>query len=240
MAEDTHESYWAPFKALAEAGQYNEIADRIAGVADPKERVALYRFTVRGLMFREWANKKLEPLILLGDLAIATALQIGETDEANIICYNMSSNLAGCWNDGFERRKEHFEKGLAYAERALEFRKQLKKGPGPFFMAYWAKGIHQYFLGDLVGAEQSFELSLNFAIEGAKAAGKTTEIVKEAPFGVLLGTGYLAIVRMARGMASERQAFDVVIAAFEGMKGLSDDAKMDAEIGLAQLKNAVV
>ena len=190
MAEYAHETYWPEIKSLAEAGQYSELQNYLTKQAkDPQELVALLRFAVRGLMFREWNNKNLEPLIQLGDLAIEKALALPDIDEANIICYNMSSNLADCWNDGFERKPEHFQKGLAYAERALTYRKELKKGPIPFSIAYWARGAHQFFLNQFSKAEESFSLSLKSAVEAAKAENKPTTISKEAPFYVLIAVG---------------------------------------------------
>ncbi len=236
MAEYRHESFWPKFKEFAEAGKYKEIEEEIFAREDKKEQIALLRFTVRGLMFRDWANKSLQPIIRLGDLAIETALQISETDEANIICYNMSANLAGCWNDGFQRSPEHFIKGLQYAERALEFRRQLNKGPIPFSMAYWAKGAHLFFLNDYKSAEENFNLSLKSAIEAAGTANQSTNITKEAPFYVLIAYGYLALAQIAASRPEGKKIFDQVITSLEEMKSVSEDAKADAEIGLDQLR----
>lgn len=240
-----HESHWPHIQKLAEAGLYQDLHQWIEQVPDLKERVALYRFTVRGLMFRNWTNKDLKPIVLLGDAGIETALKdfqmhpedLDLKDEANIICYNMSSNLAGCWNDGFNRTAEHFKKGLQYAERALVFRKELKKGPRPFSIAYWAKGIHQLFLGDALGAEQSFTTSLKYAEELANAANLPTTATKKTPFDVLLQIGYVALARLAQNNGKAEADYQNVIKAFEGMKSISEDAKADAEMGLEQLRN---
>lgn len=237
MAEYQHESLWPKFKELAEAKKINELEKLITALPDKEEQVTLLRFTVRGLMFRDWINKSLEPIIRLGDLAIETALQIGETDEANVICYNMSANLAGCWNDGFKRAREEFRKGLQYAERALEFRRQLKKGPLPFSLAYWAKGAHLFFLGEIAEAEENFSLSLDSAVEAASTAGQPTTIQKESPFHVLIAFGYLALVQTTAGKPEGTKMFDQVITAFEEMKSLSEDSKADAEVGLDQLRH---
>jgi hypothetical protein len=236
MTTTNNEAFWPEFKALAEAGKCQDIINTVQKLPTPKEQVSLLRFTVRGLMFRDWANKSLNPIIQLGDLAIATALNCGDTEEANVVCYNMSANLADCWNDGFTRNPEHFKKGLQYADRALEFRKQLKKGPGPFALAYWARGIHQYSLGDLSFAEASFNESLKSAQENAKAENKPVSISKETPFSILIAFGYLAIAQIAQGKKAAEKMLTDVILAFEEMKGLSEDAKADAEIGLDQLR----
>ncbi len=187
-------------------------------------------------MFRDWDNKSLKPIIELGDRAIEIALENGKTDEANIISYNMSANLADSWNDGFKRAPEHFRKGLEYAEKSLIWRQQLKKGPGPLSMAYWAKGIHLFSLGQLVESENNFDISLNYAIEDAKAQNLPTDISKNSSFSVLLAHGYLSIVKMASNQSQAREIFDQVIASFESMKEISEDAKEDAKIGLDQLQ----
>lgn len=236
MAAINNETYWPEFKTLAEKGQYQEIVEMIQKIPGSKERVGLLRFAVRSLMFRDWSSKSLVPILLLGDLAIETAMESGDIEEANVICYNMSANLADCWDDGFIRNRENFDKGLQYAKRALEFRRQLKKGPGPFSLAYWAQGIHQYLLGDLSGAEKSFLQSLNAAVEAARAEQKEIVISKNAPFSVLIGFGYLAIARIAQGSQEAQATYNQVMTAFEQMKGISEDAKGDAEIGLKQLR----
>lgn len=237
MLECPYESYWPRIKALAEVEDYSQIENLISSVVDIKERISLYRFTVRGLMFRDWSKKNLTPIIRLGDLAIDTALKSGEIEEANIICYNMSSNLAGCWDDGFQRTYGDFTKGLIYAEKSLQLRRELKKGPGPFFLAYWAKGIHQFYLEDLAGAECSFNLCLQAAMDVASVEDSDIRISKETTFNVLLATGYLSLAQLAQGHTEAKMIYEKVISAFEEMKLLSADAKADAEIGLYQLRH---
>ncbi len=236
MADYAHETYWPEVKELAEAGKYQEIADFINKLTNMKERVALFRFAVRGLAFRDWTKKSLEPQILLGDLAIHTAIEIGEVDEANIICFNMSANLADCWNDGFTRTPKYFKKGLDYANQAIEFRKQLKKGPGPFSMAYWAQGVHQFFLKDYEKAEDSFRRSLSAAIEEAMLKNKPITISSHTTFDVLIAHGYMALAQLAMGQSAGRDLYQLVIKSLAELKDLSSDAKADAEIGLDQLQ----
>lgn len=237
MADTNHEIYWPKIKNLAEAGSFNGIVEMVKELSDPKEQIALSRFAVRGLMFREWNSKTLVPIVQLGDLAIETAMQIGDTDQANVMCFNMSANLADCWNDGFTRQTDHLQKGLHYAEKALAFRKQLQKGPAAFALAYWALGIHQYSLGNFRAAEESFKESLTAACDQAQTENKPTTITKEAPFNVLIAYGYMALAQLAQGQKDAQKTYADVISAFEGMKTISDDAKADAEIGIDQLRN---
>lgn len=236
-----HEVQWPRVKELAEnSGSTEQITADIAAfvrsLPDTREQIALFRFAIRSLMFQEWKNKTLEPLIQLADLTIETALKIGETDQANITCFNMSANLAGCWDDGFQRDAGNFRKGLQYAERALEFRRQLKKGPGPFALAFWARGIHQFFLKDFVSAEESFRQSLKSAVEAAQAAGVPTTMTTEAPFAVLVAKGYIALAELAQGRKAALATYNAVIDTFEKMRALSEEAKEDADIGLKQLR----
>lgn len=236
MSKFDHEAYWPKFKELAQSGRFDEIKTEIQKIPDPYEQIALYRFAVRSLMFREWSAKTLAPLIKLGDLGIEKALEVGETDEANMICYNMSANLADCWNDGFSRTAENFKKGLAYADRALDFRRELKKGPIPFSIAHWAKGMHLYSVQDYDGAEENFKLSLNYAIESAKSEGKTIAITANTSFFLLLSYGYLALAQLKLGKPAAEENFNEVIKSFEGMKDISTEAKEDAELGIQQLQ----
>ncbi|MES2856322.1 MAG: hypothetical protein V4692_10690 [Bdellovibrionota bacterium] len=236
MASSPFETHWPKIKALAEAGKPEEIREFIAGFSEPKDRIGLFRFAARSLMFRDWENKDLGAIILLGDAGIKAALESGETDEANIICFNMSSNLADIWNDGFKRTREHFELGLQYAERAIDFRKRLMKGPGPFFMAYWAKGIHQYSLGHLPEARETFQQSLHCANEVAKASDRPDKIDPNAPYEVLLANGYIALVDIALGRPQGQVTFDQVMSACEGMKKISEDSKIEADICIEQLQ----
>jgi hypothetical protein len=236
MADHPHESLWPEIKTWAEAGHIEKIQDLITSRPNLKEQIVLGRFTVRGLKFRDWAGKNLKTLILLADQTIATALLAGEVEEANITCFNMSSNLAGCWQDGFVRTVEDYKKGQAYAERALEFRRQLKKGPASFALAYWGRGIHEYFLGDFAAAEESFRLSEVSAIEAAVAEGKPTGLSKDSTFHELIATGYRALAQTAQGQTEAAQIYEKVLVAFEDMKSISDDARQDAEIALSQLR----
>ncbi len=231
-----HESYWPRVKEFAETGNYSSIEDMILQLPDYKEQIALYRFSARSLMFRPWNNKNLRPIIQLGDKAIAQALQIGEIDEANIMNYNMSANLADCWDDGMERGRGHFQRGLQYAERAIEFRKQLKKSALSFSIAYWAHGAHHYFLEDFVAAENSFKLSLQSAMEDAKATGQSADLTKNSSYYVLLSYGYLSLAQMAQGKLAAADVFQKVMSCFEGMKEISEEAKTSATIGIEQLQ----
>lgn len=242
-----HEPLWPRLLEAVENRGTLGMLTVILGAQDPYERVSLYRFMIRGLMFRDWRGKNLDSIIELAEKAIEDTLVSARNgvsdqdwfkDQANIMSYNMAANLADCWGDGIPRETRHFQQGLKFAEQAIRFRGDLKKGPGPFFMAYWGKGIHQLFLGQLQEGLKSLEQSFKHSVELAKAQGKPTQAEKNAPFEVILATGYLAIARSMNGQADASCELDQALDAFNEMKGISAEAKEDAQIGIDQL-NAV-
>lgn len=190
------------------------------------------RFLVKALSMREWPNKRLDPMIALGEAAIVDALSLGETDRANMHCYNVSANLADCWGDGFVRERRHFEKGLELAERALNYRRQLKKGPGPFAMAHWVKGKHLLSLGKFSEAEKSFHECLNYEKQAAEAQNKSSELSPEAPFGLILAFGFLGLAGAKLGKEGTRGIFEKSLSILGQIPG------ENGTFGILQLKES--
>ncbi len=241
-----HEPHWIMIKELAENHSLAELKSFINTYDDPFERNQLFRFAIQTLNFRDWYGKNLNLLIELGDMAISdgmkSSLSLSQEedrnlfkDQVNILCYNMSANLADCWNDKFNRGNIHFEKGLVYAEKALMLRAELRKGPMPFSMAFWAKGVHHFFLNQKQKAMESFELSLDHAEKFSREVGKTTDLNAEADFSLILAHGYIALVEFQMGKPTAYNHFENSIHAFNEMKLLSEEAKQDAMVGLDQL-----
>ena len=157
-------------------------------------------------------------------------------DNANVLSYNLAADLADCWPcDETLRTKEHFEIGLKAAERCIEWRTELKKGPGPFSMAYWAAGMHSLSLGKNAASKEHFAESLAYAEQGARDQGSPMELAPEAGFGVILGHGYLGLAEAAAGDASGMERYRKAIEAFEGMKQIEGQAD-DAQFGIDQLE----
>ena len=183
--------------AISRGGAPAGIAAVTHAAADPAARNTLYRLTLRKLAFGTWAAAEapamLDAMIALGDATIANALAAGLTDEANITAYNMAANLCDCWGDAFTRDSHHFEKGLGYAEQALTLRRALEKGPGPFAMAFWAKGKHLLSLGRYADAAQAFSYALEKETE--KAEGATSD-------GMTTAAGFLALARYYEARAA--------------------------------------
>lgn len=163
-----------------------------------KERVAMLRLAIRKIAYGSWPNEYLDEMIYLGDAAITEALAIGEKDEANIVCFNMSANLCDCWGDAFKRDLRHFEKGLAYADRALAFRKELGKPADKVAMAHWARGKHLLSLRRFKEAVEAFVENVNCL----KQANSVNE-----PEALAAAQGFLALSRIAAGTESDISSY---------------------------------
>lgn len=131
----------------------------LTAIPDERARNDAFREAIKTIGFsRDLPPDDLDALVTIGKAAIdnARATAARWLDEANITCFNMAANLADCWADGSRREQRHFEAGLAFADEALELRKQLNKGERPFAMAYWAKGKHLLSLGRFKDAADAF------------------------------------------------------------------------------------
>src|SRR5439155_7954781 len=96
--------------------------------------------------------------------------------QANLILYNTSANLADCWGDDFIREPRHFEKGLEYARKALWYREHLGKAAANKAMAWWAIGKHLMSLGHLEESRDAFATSFDYEVKAAGEAGKPAEV----------------------------------------------------------------
>lgn len=154
------EAMWDKLLKTLDEGGPSALALAILAIDSAEGRNSAFRFVVRKIAFGTWderlARRRLEDMIALGDATIAHAEANGLTEEANVTAYNMSANLCDCWGDSFPRERAHFEKGIAYAEQALAFRRKLQKGAAPFAMAYWVKGKHLLSLKRYTDAVEAF------------------------------------------------------------------------------------
>ena len=223
---------WASLKAMAEAGNFEGMTAAIRAVPEGKERVSLYSSTIRHLAFEPWANRNLDVMIALADQAIAECESGGDDmlQQANVLCFNMCANLADCWADEFVREPRHHEKGIEYARRALELRRQLKRGPGAEAMAMWGLGKHQQSLGRLDEARASFERCLTLESEADVAAGKKAAVGKDASDAYLIAAGYVAL------LARDTGTLTAIRELLEERIGQGGEARSDAEIILGQLR----
>lgn len=153
-------------------------------------------------------------------------------DAANIFSYNLAADLAECWpNDQAPRTRQHFEIGVRLAEDCVRWREQLQKGPRPFALAWWAKGVHHLSLGNTAEAVESFRNALHYADLAAAAA----QIEANRDFGSILASGYLALALQESGDPEGKELFTGACQAFEKLLADGGESAEDAQLGLDQL-----
>jgi len=156
-------------------------------------------------------------------------------DSANVISYNLAADMADCWDGTQPREQRHFERGLKAAQDCIRWRLELDKGPWPFAIAYWVRGMHQLSLGDVDGAVENFRTGLEFSLHVAESSGHSRDVTADGDFGVILATGYLGLAGMHAGYPWGKEKYSAAIAAFTSQ--LDDqEKKEDAQFGLAQLQ----
>lgn len=248
------ELHWERLKSEMEQNGPEGVIAFIESMEDEKERLDLYFFSHQAFNNREWNSrdwkgKNFDDYVAVTNAAINEALRQSEKagdpetarkllDTANIMSFNFAANLAECWpGDDMPRERRHFEEGLRVASNCVTWREQLGKPPDRKSMAYWVKGMHALSLRDYEASMEAFRRSLEYAREGASAAGKTPEIVAGSTFDVILNNGYLGIAEIATGIDSGRNRYETTRQAFqEQMQSDNKEIKEDAAFGLAQLK----
>lgn len=248
--DEAMETQWAAmaarFKSEGPAIAPSLITSIVTGGGDAKMRDALLRRAVRAFAFESWPQEYLDVMIAFGDAAIAHAEAESEAarrlrlpsdaeawlDTANISCFNMAANLCALWGDSYVRTAAHYERGLAYADRALAYREQLKKGDGPFSMAYWARGVHALALGRFAEASQAFGNALAREQALAKAQAKPTDVTPSAAGSLLNSAGFKALADWRAGnaaaaadFAAARDALAHVVADPAADQARKDDAQ---------------
>lgn len=242
-----YDAKWPELKVAAETHGAQGVIDAIAAHQDPLERRVLHMFVRQGLVMGDWQGKTLDAAVAVAKAGIAEFLQQaeGETNEddkkkringANVISYNLSADLADCWpGDDAPRTKAHFEAGLAAAEDCVRWRRELGNPPHTLSMAYWAKGMHELSLGQTTASCESFTRSLAEAQESARLEDQTDAVDPAGTFSVILGAGYLALAKMARGDEGAEGDYEQALGVFR--QQLEDEKKAgDAQFGIDQLE----
>lgn len=159
-------------------------------------------------------------------------------DKANMLCFNFSAALADCWeNDPHPRQERHHREGLLAAERCLAWRREFQKPPRSFSIAWWAKGAHQLSLGRYEDAARSFAESSTTGAQAAALDNGKASIEPGGYFFFMLPEGYRGLALAQAGDPTGMPLFESVIAAFQpGLASDDEEAREDAEIGIAQLK----
>ncbi|UCE28134.1 MAG: hypothetical protein JSW52_05140 [Candidatus Coatesbacteria bacterium] len=241
------EIHWDEMKTAMESGGTDAVVEFINGFED-EERRKLYSFAQRAFYGNEWEGKSFDGYVEIVNAGIAEGLRQSEAaadpdeaarlkDFANVLSYNLSADLAECWpGDETPREKRHFEAGLKAAEECVHWREELGKGPFPFSIAYWAKGMHELSLGDKENALADFKKSFDYAVEYEKAEGVSSEISPEGNFVVILGAGYVGLAEWALGDEAGKTRYEDAIAAFEAQVNNYPEKKDDAQFGIDQLE----
>jgi hypothetical protein len=241
------EAQWPGLRQALEGGGEAAAAFALA-FSDELERRVLFVFGASSLTEREWTGRNLDAYIAFCDAGITECLRQAaaapdvetrdkRTDIANVISYNLAAGLADCWEDGNLRQRRHFKRGLQAAQDCIRWRLELDKGPAPFAMAYWAKGMHLLSLGDSAGAVESFQVGREYSRLAADEAGLGSTLGATADFGVVLAAGYLGLARSVAQMSGGDELYTQARAAFT--EQLQDSARAeDAQFGLDQLRTA--
>lgn len=146
-------------------------------------------------------DHKLDRMREIYEASISEALAIADGDEAliehaNVLSYNLSANLADCWDDAVEpRTNEHFQAGIAAANRCLELRKKLKKPPVAMAMAFFILGVHEYSLQHYADAEKAWSQKLEHEYLQYQASSDT-----EGDLNVLLSQALIGLARCSIGL----------------------------------------
>jgi hypothetical protein len=221
----------------------------ISSEPDDSVRNQLFRFVIRKLGGRTGATAKdLDDMVLIGEAAIENALRIAERrpdeadqwrDQANISMFNLSANLCDCWGDGDSRELRHFEAGLRFADHALDLRRQLKKGPGPFAMAFWARGKHLLSLKRPVEAADAFRNALENDQKILKEKESTPQAPETTP-SVLMDTAFLGFSLMRAGKAEGASMLESALTNLRMMTESSEDeVRDDAQLYVDEIQETM-
>ena len=219
----------------------------VQGRPDPAQRLQLWSLAQRRIGDHV-PDADLDDFIEVVEAGIDEALSLAEretdaerrrklTDFANVLSYNLAAGLADCWeSDTRTRERRHLECGLEAAELCLRWREELGKGPGPFSMAWWAKGIHLLALDQVEDAVVAFEQSLRHAERAAREHGEPATRDSSAHWSVLLGWGYLALAQQRQ--TSDGSDMDAALAALEEAAADRPHDAEDLRFCAAQLRCA--
>lgn len=156
-------------------------------------------------------------------------------DQANVWSFNLAADLAPCWPGDEEPREiHHLEAGLAAALQCLEWRQQLGKGDFPFALAWWARGVHELFLGR-PRAVESFHQATQHGLALAAAQGRGTMLDGDAVYMHLVNAGYGAIALAHFGDGQGVEDLRQVLEAFQEQATRHPEEAEDAAFGRDQL-----
>jgi hypothetical protein len=241
-----YDEQWPGLAEALSTGGAEAVAAAIREREDELERRVLFMFARQGIMNAVAAPEGFDAIITFAEAGMAEFLAQAEaaeneverarrTDGANVLSFNLAADLAHCWpGDEAPRQTKHFERGLQAAEDCLRWRQDLGKPPGPFSMAWWAKGMHELSLGRHADSAASFDMALATGQEAAVENGESPDIDAGGSFSPLLNAGYLGLARRLNGEPGD-ELYDQALTAFRTQ--LADEKKKDdAQFGIDQLE----
>jgi hypothetical protein len=218
LSSDEMDKIWLELHSSFLKDGASSVISFVDSKEDPIARNQLFRFAIRKIGGATGATTSdLDGMISIGDAAIANAMAAAEEDkdqsalwidEANISAYNLSANLCDCWGDGDSRTSEHFEAGLKFADLALELRVELKKGPGPFSIAHWARGKHLLSLRRANDAAASFSSSLACERDLARSKGLDVNASAKSPSSLLSAQAFMGYAQVRSGNKGGLRLFE--------------------------------
>jgi len=245
LAEAELETRWIALRSILDREGTAACCAGILSEPDDVVRNQLFRFAIRKLGGGTGATPaELDAMVVIGEAAITNALNTAQQrphetarwqDEANISMFNLSANLCDCWGDGDSREQRQFEAGLRFADQALDWRRQLKKGPHPFAIAYWARGKHLLSLKRPLEAADAFRSALAKEEEVVESRDGPTQSAENAP-GVLGDRAFLGFSLMRAG---KEEGAPMLEAALNGLRAIVEtgegENKDDAQSYLDQI-----
>jgi hypothetical protein len=252
LSNDELDLRWTELRHILDKSGIAACIAAIRSETDNARRNQLYRLAVRKLGGGVGATSAdLDAMITIGDNGIRDLLGIASscTDEAaqwedlaNILAYNLSANLCDCWGDGDSRERKHFEAGLGYADQALELRRKLNKGPGPFSMAYWARGKHLLSLGKPTEAAAVFRECLACEDAMARESGMDPSVIESAPSGALNARAFLGLSLLSAGDPAGKGMLGEALAVLRTRSAEGEgegEAKDDAQVYRDQVEESL-
>ncbi len=236
---------WPELKAALERDGAPAAVSFIDSFDSDLERRVLFVHARAGLVMDDWEGKSFDAYIEVCDAGTRELLRQAEAADdpntaaarqrgAHIISYNLAADLADCWpGDDKPRSRAHFERGLQAAADCLRWCEP--DNSQGLSIDWWVKGMHELSLGRPAAARDSWQKSLDYARQAATAQDLPTEVSADAGFGVILGSGYAGIGRVASGEPEGGAQLEEAMSAFAAQ--LEDETKRDdAQFGIDQLE----
>ena len=213
---------------------------------NPPQRLQLYQLAREVIVFSVWDGQNLDDIITVSEAGIQEAMGqankapntlavVALLDLANVMSYNLSSDLAECWpGDTLTRHERHFERGLSAALQCVAWRHELDKGDYSLFIAFWAAGMHQLSLDRPREAVFNLVKSLNHAQQYTIDQSRPLGLTPQAGFELILAHGYLGLAMEMCG--DDDDQYERAISAFE--EGIEEYPELadDYGFGIAQLQ----